>query len=88
MKRNAIMTYLLFKKDSTESSRLKAYGLNRWKNFMRELENWCVKSELKRLLNEVENLKFQEQLLRTSFRVQKSELESKVSELIAYCMGS
>eukprot|EP00347_Sterkiella_histriomuscorum_P019040 403343196 len=88
MKRNAVLTYLLFRKDSTETSRWKAYGLNKWKNFMRELEIWSVKGEIKRLINEVENMKFQEQLLRTSFRVQKSELESKVSELISFCMGS
>lgn len=71
-----------------QSSRLKSWGLNRWKNFMRELENWAVKAELRRLSGEVQNLKFQEQLMRTTFRVQKSELESKVSELISYCMSS
>ena len=58
MKRNAILTYLMFKKDSTESARLKAYGMNKWKNFMRELEMWVVKGEFKRLVGEIENLKF------------------------------
>ncbi len=55
---------------------------------MRDLEMISVKQEVKRLAGEVENLRFQEQLLRTSFRVQKTELESKVSELVNYCMGS
>ncbi len=66
---------------------MKNWGLNRWKQLMRDIEMWSIKSEIKRLNNEVEGLKFQEQMLRTSFRVQKGELESKVSELITYVMG-
>lgn len=47
-----------------------------------------IKGEVRRLLEEVEKLKLQEQVLRTSFRVQKGELESKVSELITMVLGS
>ena len=82
IQKNAILTYLLFKKDSLENLRMKNYGMNKWKNFMKDIELYYIKGEMKRLLAEVEKLKFQEQLLRTNFRVQKNELESKVSELI------
>ena len=58
VKRNAILTYLFRKKESSEVSRLKAYGINKWKNFMRDIEIYSIKGEMKRLLNEVENLKF------------------------------
>ncbi|CDW86500.1 UNKNOWN [Stylonychia lemnae] len=88
MKRNAILTYLLLRKGSNQEQRLKNYGLNKWKNFMREVEMWYIKNEIKRLVSEVENLKFQEQLLRTNFRLQKNELESKVNELITFCLGN
>ena len=48
---------------------------------------WTIKGELRRLVNETEQMKLQEQVLRTNFGLQKSNLESKVSELITFCLG-
>ncbi len=62
-------------------------GLNRWKQFIRDLEMNAIKGQIKRLANEVENLKFQEKLMHTSFRIQKNELESKINEMIAQMLG-
>jgi len=69
IKRNSIVTYFLMKKEAKEASSLKAFGLNRWVGFMRDLELWTIITQIKRLSDEVEKLKFQEQLLRTSFRL-------------------
>ena len=67
---------------------MKFYGLNRWKNIIKDLEMHAVKMQLKRLSSDVETLKMQELVMRTTFKVQKSELESKVSELVAHVLGS
>jgi hypothetical protein len=58
---------------------MKVSGVNRWKAFVEGCERQAIKIQLRRLTGEVENLKFQEQVMRTNFRVQKTELESKVS---------
>ena len=58
IKKNAVLTYLLMKKDSLENTRMKSMGMARWKNFMREVEMWSIKNVMKRLMENVENLKF------------------------------
>ena len=58
LKRSAVVTYLLNKKDSQASSRMKSMGWSRWRSFMRDLEMISVKQEVKRLAGEVENLRF------------------------------
>jgi len=39
---------------------MKNIGMNRWKAFMRELEMWSIKNMIKKLIGEVDALKFQE----------------------------
>lgn len=44
-------------------------AMNKWKTFMRDIEMYTIKGSLKFLAGEVESLKFQEQILRTNFRL-------------------
>jgi hypothetical protein len=57
-RRSGLLVRLLEKKVSRESVQRKTFGLTRWKAFIRELEMYAVKFQLKRLTNEVEKLKF------------------------------
>lgn len=87
VKRIGIIGKLVERKLARTEALMKNFGLNRWKNLIQGLEMHSVKIQLKRLTGEVENLKFQEQVMRTNFRVQKTELESKVTQLVAYVLG-
>lgn len=59
-KKSIALSALLTKKCSREELIAKANYISKWKEFIRNLEIWFVKAQLKRLSNEVENLKFQE----------------------------
>ena len=88
IKRVHCLSRLLERKLARTDSLRKNFGLTRWKALIRDLEMHAVKIHLRRLTAEVDSLKFQEQVMRTHFRVQKTELESKVSQLIAHVLGN
>ena len=56
---------------------------NKWREVIRSSEAFALQLELARLNKEIETVKFQESLLRTNFRVQKAELESKINMLVS-----
>ena len=55
---------------------------NKWKDAARDAQNFTLQLEIARLAKEVETVKLQEEVLRTDFTVQRTELESKVNILI------
>ena len=57
---------------------------NKWREVIRSSEAFALQLELARLNKEIETVKFQESLLRTNFRVQKAELESKLNMLVSF----
>ena len=57
---------------------------NKWREVIRSSEAFALQLELARLNKEIETVKFQESLLRTNFRVQKAELESKINMLVSF----
>ena len=71
-KRERVLNMILIKRGTREfKDRLirKSQYWNKWKGFMRDLEIFSIKAYLKNMINELENLRFSEQMLKTNFRV-------------------
>ena len=66
-----------------DSLRSKNRTLSKWKKVVHSSEMFALKLELFRLNKKVETVQHQESLLRTNFRVQKTELESKINLLVS-----
>ena len=82
-KRQAIILMLSISNEKYSSLKDKNRCFNKWKEVIRAQDTFALQLELARLNKEVETVKHQESLLRTNFRVQKAELESKINTLVS-----
>lgn len=57
-------------------------ALNKWRDAAREAQSFTLMAEIGRLAREVDTIRFNEEVLRTNFLMQKTELESKVNILV------
>jgi len=68
-KRGQALCALLSRKLTREDLRRKSGSFARWRAILKDLETAAIKWQLNRLANEVEALKVQEKIMRTTFRV-------------------
>ena len=83
-KRQAVVLMLSISNEKYGSLKDKNRCFNKWREVIRSSEAFALQLELARLNKEIETVKFQESLLRTNFRVQKAELESKINMLVSF----
>ena len=81
-KRHAIVMMLSLRNGKYNDLREKNRVFNKWKDAARDAQNFTLQLEIARLAKEVETVKLQEEVIRTDFTVQRTELESKVNILI------
>lgn len=82
-KKQALVLMLSISNEKYGSLRSKNRCFNKWREVIRQSDTFALQLELSRLNKEVDTVKFQESLLRTNFRVQKAELESKINMLVS-----
>ena len=81
-KRHAVVMLLTLRNNKYNQLREKNKAFNKWRCAAGEAQTFTMQVELARLAREVETVRFHEEVLRTNFSVQKTELESKLNILV------
>ena len=76
------MLKFLMKKEVFDRDNIMIRAISAWKCFNKSAEIALLKGEIARISMAIEDIKFQDNLLRTNFILQKNELESKIRELM------
>ena len=82
-KRHAIVLMLTLRNQKFSELREKNRALNKWRGAARDAQSFTLQSEIGRLASEVDTVRFNEEVLRTNFQMQRTELESKVNILVS-----
>ena len=81
-KRHAVVLMLTLRNEKYNDLRKKNRVFNRWRKASKEAQTFTLQLEIARLAKEVETIKFHQEVVRTDFTIQKTELESKVNILL------
>lgn len=83
LKRQAVLMILCVSNAKISSARSKTFAFHRWRETLSKREIQGMKVRLAHYNEEVEQIKYQESLLRTSFAHSKNALEQKLGQLVS-----
>ena len=81
-KRHAIVLMLTMRSSKCRELRDKNMVFNKWRESVKDANNFTIQLEMARLAKEVETIRFREEVLRTDYTVKKTEMESEVNMLL------